>query len=296
MGLYDSFQAELTCPNCGCQAMVAAQTKEFENAMLTFSIGETIDSLGQAEFRGVTVCKWCKTSVEVPVVVREGRFLGFGEATVPVSQPIPQSPPPLKNPAQAGPLVEAVQAVQERYPGEVYLGWESGHYSIAVWHRGQWLHASWVDNIEGMLRQLAEEEADRTARHRMQRIEDALLQRAGVDPHKRLPNWGMRTIDRAYLQDVERQLLAVLQSIGVGFADLTVTARGKVCLSANGTSAESIFHQEIADTVANLLRNWVRAEAGIDRRIGWFREEDRRVTDKTLARLEDALGLDETSP
>ena len=84
MGLYDSFLAELTCPNCGCQATVAAQTKDFENAMLTFRTGETIESLGQAAFRGLTSCKWCKASVEVPVVVHEGRFLGFGEATLQV--------------------------------------------------------------------------------------------------------------------------------------------------------------------------------------------------------------------
>ena len=227
--------------------------------------------------------------IEYQIILRDN-------ISLPVSQPIPQSPPPLKNPAKAGPLVEAVQAVQERYHGEVYLGWDSGRYSIAVWNRGQWLHASRVGNIEDMLRQLAEEEEDSATRQRMQRIEDALIKRAGVDPHKHLPNWGLRTIDRTYLQDVERELLAVLQSIGVGFADLTVTAQGKVCLSANGTTAESIFHKQVADTVANLLRNWVRAEAGIDRRLGWFREEDRRVTDKTLERLEGALGLAEASP
>ena len=32
MGLFDSFYAELTCPNCGCQATVEAQTKDFESA------------------------------------------------------------------------------------------------------------------------------------------------------------------------------------------------------------------------------------------------------------------------
>jgi hypothetical protein len=53
MGLFDSFHAELTCPNCGCQAMVEAQTKDFENAMLTFSVGEMVESLGQAEFHTV---------------------------------------------------------------------------------------------------------------------------------------------------------------------------------------------------------------------------------------------------
>jgi hypothetical protein len=33
MGLYDAFYAGLTCPNCGCQASVEAQTKDFQNAI-----------------------------------------------------------------------------------------------------------------------------------------------------------------------------------------------------------------------------------------------------------------------
>jgi hypothetical protein len=59
VGLFDSFYAELTCPNCGCRAMVEAQTKDFENAMLTYSVGEMVEPLGQAEFRGLAACRWC---------------------------------------------------------------------------------------------------------------------------------------------------------------------------------------------------------------------------------------------
>jgi hypothetical protein len=62
--------------------MVEAQTKDFENAMLTFSVGETVESLGQAEFRGLATCRWCNAAVDVSVVVREGRFIGFGDATL----------------------------------------------------------------------------------------------------------------------------------------------------------------------------------------------------------------------
>jgi hypothetical protein len=60
MGLYDSFHADLTCPNCGCQASVEAQTRDFENAMLTFSIGERVELLAQADFRGLAGCRWCE--------------------------------------------------------------------------------------------------------------------------------------------------------------------------------------------------------------------------------------------
>jgi hypothetical protein len=78
MGLYDSFYASLTRPHYGCQASVEAQTQGVENAMLTFGIGEPVESLAQANFRGFAGCRWCDASVEVPILVREGRFIGFG--------------------------------------------------------------------------------------------------------------------------------------------------------------------------------------------------------------------------
>ena len=122
MGLFDSFYAELTCPNCGCQAMVEAQTKDFENAMLTFSVGETVESLGQAEFHGLATCRWCNAVVDVPVVVREGRFIGFGDATLRAPQPLPLPPPPLKNPAKAGKIADVVRAPASALPGRS-LSW-----------------------------------------------------------------------------------------------------------------------------------------------------------------------------
>lgn len=290
MGLFDSFYAELTCPNCGCRAMVEAQTKDFENAMLTYSVGEMVEPLGQAEFRGLATCQWCHAAVDVPVVVREGRFIGFGDATLQAPQPLPLPPPPLKNPAKAGKIADVVRALQERYRGEVYLGWDRGHYSVAIWHQGQWLHASLWGTIEDTLRHVAEAEGEGVTRQRVQRIEDALIQRAGGDPRKRLHGWGLHAIDHTYLQEVERKLLTVLQSIGVAFADLTVTAQGKLCLTADGTSAESVFHKDIADTLASLLRDWVRAKVGIDQKIALFPDDTRAVL-KILERLEHALGI-----
>ena len=290
MGMFDSFYAELTCPNCGCQAIVEAQTKDFENAMLTFSIGQPVELLTQAELHGLAGCRWCDASLEVPVLVREGRFVSFGEVTLRAPQPIPLPPPPLKNPAKAGRIGEVVRAVQARYRGEVYLGWDRGHYSVAVWQQGHWLSTSIWGTVEDALGGLAEAEGEGVTQRRVQQIETALIQRAGGDPHKRLPGWGVREIDQHYLQEVEHKVQAVLQGIGVAFADLTVTAQGKLCLTADGTSAASIFHADVADTAASLLRDWVRSKAGVGQRFGLFRD-DQRTVQKTLQRLEQALGI-----
>lgn len=290
MGLFDSFYAEMTCPNCGCQATVEAQTKDFENAMLTFGVGEAVEPLGQAELHGLATCRWCQAAVDVPVVVREGRFIGFGDAILQAPQPLPLPPPPLKNPAKAGKIADVVGALRARYRGEVYLGWERGHYSVAIWHQGQWRRASLWGTVEDTLRHVAEAEGEGATRQRLQRVEDALIQRVGGDPRKRLHHWGLRAIDRNYLEEVESKLLAVLQSIGVAFADLTVTAQGKLSLTADGTSAESVFHEDVVDTLASLLRDWVRAKAGVDRKSVLFRDHTRAAL-KALERLEQALGI-----
>lgn len=295
MGMFDSFFAELTCPNCGCQAIVEAQTKDFENAMLTFTLGQPVEPLTQAEFLGLAGCRWCDAWVEVPVLVREGRFVGFGEATLRAPQPIPLPAPPLKNPGKAGRIADVVRAMQARYPGEVYLGWDRGHYSVAVWHQGHWLSTSIYGTVEDTLGNLAEAEGEGAIQRRVQRIEAALIRRAGGDPQKRLHGWGLREIDQHYLQEVEHTVEAVLQGIGVAFADLTVTSQGKLCLTADGTSAESIFHAEVADTAASLLRDWVRSKVGIGQRFRFFREDARAVR-KTLERLEHPLGIPEGDP
>jgi hypothetical protein len=289
MGLFDSFYAELTCPNCGCQATVEAQTKDFDNALLSFRVGETLESLAQADFRGLARCQWCEASIEVPILVREGRFIGFGEATLLSPQPVPLPPPSVKNPVKAGKIAEVVRAVHERYRGEVYLGWDRGRFSVAVWHAGHWLCASVWGTVEETLGRLAEAEGEGTTQRRVQRLEDALIRRAGGDPRKRLRGWGLSEIDQHYLQEVEGKMQVVLQGIGVAFADLTVTAQGKLRLTADGTSAESMFHGDAADTAASLLRDWIRAKVGIDRRGVLFRDDDRAVQ-RTLARLEQALG------
>jgi hypothetical protein len=292
MGMYDSFYADLTCPNCGCQASVEAQTKDFENAMLTFSLGEPVEPLAQADFRGLAGCRWCDASLEVPVLVREGRFIGFGEPALRSPQPVPLPPPPVKNPMKAGKIAETVRAVQSRYRGEVYLGWDRGCSSIAVWHEGSWLRASIWGTPEDTLGNLAEAAGEGITQRRAQHIEETLIRRAGGDPYKRLRGWGLCEIDRAYLHEVETKLQAVLQSIGVAFADLTVTAQGKLHLTADGTSAESIFHEDVGDTIAALLRDWVRAKAGIGERFRLFRD-DKRAVQKTLEQLERVLGITE---
>jgi hypothetical protein len=124
----------------------------------------------------------------------------------------------------------------------------------------------------------------------VQRIEGALIQRAGGDPHKPLHNWGLRAIDRSYLQEVESRLQTMLKGIGVAFAALTVTMQGKLCLTADGTSAESMLYKDEVDTLAGLLRDWVCAQARIDRKSMLCRDEARMVH-KTLERLEQALGI-----
>jgi len=294
MGLFDSFYGELTCPNCGCQAIVEAQTKDFENAMLTFAIGQPVASLAQAEFHGLAGCRWCDASIVVPVLVREGRFIGFGEATLMAPQPIPLPPPPLKNPKKAGKIADVLRAVQARYRGEVYLGWDYGRYSVAVWHQGHWLCTSIAGTEENTLASLAEAEGEGVTRRRVQRIEDALIRRAGGDPRKRLRDWGLGEIDLDYLKEVESKVQTVLQGIGVAFVDLKVSSQGKLCLTADGTSAESVFHTEVADTVASLLRAWVRSKAGVDRKFHLF-HDDSRMVQKSLERLERVLGIVEGS-
>jgi hypothetical protein len=219
--------------------------------------------------------------------------VGFGEATLRAPQRIPLPPPPLKNPVRAGKITDVVRAVQAHYHGEVYLGWDCGRYSVAVWHQGQWLCASLWGTVEDTLRSLAATDAEGMTRQRVQRLENTLIQRAGGDPRKRLPGWGRREIDRSYLQEVESQILAVLQGLGVAFADVTVTAQGKLCLTADGTSAESVFYEEVMDTLASLLRDWVRAKVGIGQKVRLF--HDARAAHKTLERLERALGLTEGS-
>ena len=84
--------------------------------------------------------------------------------------------------------------------------------------------------------------------------------------------------------------VAKVQGLGMAFADLTVTAQGKLCLTADGTSAESVFYGDVADTLASLLRHWVRAKVGLDRNSMLFRDDTRAVL-KTLERLEMALGM-----
>jgi hypothetical protein len=54
-----------------------------------------------------------------------------------------------------------------------------------------------------------------------------------------------RAIDRSYLQEVESRLQTMLKGIGAAFAALIVTMQGKLCLTADGTSAESVFHSFI---------------------------------------------------
>lgn len=294
MGLFDSFYAELTCPNCGCQAVVDAQTKDFENAMLTFAIGQSVASLAQAEFHGLAGCRWCDASIAVPVLVREGRFVGFGEATLMAPQPVPLPPPPLKNPAKAGRIADVLRAVQACYHGEVYLGWDRGHHSIAVWHQGHWLHTLMWGTVEETLGSLAEAEGEGVTRHRVQRIEDALIRHAGGNPRKRLRDWGPGEIDLNYLKEVESKVQTVLRGIGVAFVDLTVTSHGKLCLTADGSSGESAFLTDVADTVAILLRAWVRSKTGVGRRVALF-HDDSRLIQKTLERLEQALGIAESS-
>jgi hypothetical protein len=137
-----------------------------------------------------------------------------------------------------------VRAVQAQYRGEVYLGWDCGRYSVAVWHQGQWLCASLTGSVADTLRSLAATDAEGITQQRVQRLEETLIQRAGGDPRKRLSGWGRREIDRSYLQEVENKALGVLQGLGVAFADVTVTAEGKLCLSADGTSAESVFYED----------------------------------------------------
>jgi hypothetical protein len=290
MGMYDSFYADLTCPNCGCQAAVEAQTKDFENAMLSFSLGEPVEPLAQADFRGLAGCRWCDASLEVPILVREGRFIGFGEPALRSPQPVPLPPPPVKNPMKAGNIAETVRAVQSRYRGEVYLGWDHGSSSIAVWHEGRWLRASIWGTPEDTLGNLAEAAGEEVMLRRVQRIEETLIRRAGGDPHKRLRGWGLPEIDRTYLQVVETKVQVVFQNIGVAFVDLTVTTQGKLHLTADGTSAESVFHEDVTDTLATLLRDWVRAKVGIGGRFKLFRD-DQRAIQKTLERLERALGI-----
>jgi hypothetical protein len=271
---------------------VEAQTKDFENAMLTYSIGEPVEPLTQADLRGLTGCRWCEASSEVPILVREGRFVGFGEAALMSPQPVPLPPPPVKNPMKAGKIAEVVHAVQTRYRGEVYFGWERGPSRIAVWHEGRWLCASLWGTPEDIVGSLAEAGGEGVAQRRAQRIEEALIRRAGGDPQKRLRGWGLRAIDGAYLHEVETKLQDVLQSMGVAFADLTVTAQGKLHFTADGTSAESVFHEDVGDTVTALLRHWVRAKAGIGGRFSLFRD-DKRAVQKTLEQLERAVGITE---
>jgi hypothetical protein len=67
MRMFDSFCAELNCPNCGYQAVVEAQTKDFENALLAFAVGQAVESLTQAEFHGLAGCRWCKATIEVRI-------------------------------------------------------------------------------------------------------------------------------------------------------------------------------------------------------------------------------------
>jgi hypothetical protein len=57
-----------------------------------------------------------------------------------------------------------------------------------------------------------------------------------------------------------------------------------------GRECVSLFHKDVVDTLASLLRDWVRAQAGIDRKSALFRDEA-CVVHKTLERLEQALGI-----
>jgi hypothetical protein len=221
--------------------------------------------------------------------VRDRRFVGFGHATLRTPQLIPLPPPPLKNPEQAGKIADVVHAVQAHYRGEVYLGWDWGRYSVAVWHQGQWLCAALGETADDTLRSLAASDAEGAMQQRVQRLEDTLIQRAGSHSPKRLTGWGRCEIDRSSLQEVESQVLAVLQGLGIVFADVTVTVQGKLSLAADGTSAESVFCEEVVDTVASLLRSWVRTKAGSGQKVRLF--HDARAAHKTLERLERALGL-----
>jgi hypothetical protein len=93
---------------------------------------------------------------------------------------------------KAGKIAEVVRAVQARYHGEVYLGWDRGYSSIAVWHEGRWLCASIWGTPEDTLGSLAEAAGEGDTQRRVQHIEDTLIRRAGGDPHKCLRGWSHR--------------------------------------------------------------------------------------------------------
>jgi hypothetical protein len=195
-----------------------------------------------------------------------------------------------ENPMKAGKVVDVVRAVQARCHGEVYLGWDHACVKVAVWHEGRRLCSDIWGTVEDTLESLAEAIGEGATLRRVQRIEAALIHRAGEDPHKHLRGWGLGEIDRDYLYAVETKLRSVLQSIGVAFADVAVTAHGKLHLTADGTSADSSFHEDVADTVVALLRDWARAKAGIGERFRLFPKEKRAI-EKTLEQLERALGI-----
>ena len=102
---------------------VEAQTKDFENALLAFTIGQVVESPTQAEFYGLAGCRWCDATLEVPVDVHAGRFVGFGEVTLRAPQRIPLPPPPLKNPLRAGQIAGVVRAKgQKRHLALLVVG------------------------------------------------------------------------------------------------------------------------------------------------------------------------------
>jgi hypothetical protein len=82
MDLFDSFSASLTSAIGAGQASPEGQTKDYDNAMLNLSMGEPVEPLAQATFRGIVRCRWYETSIEVPILVCESRFIGFGQPTL----------------------------------------------------------------------------------------------------------------------------------------------------------------------------------------------------------------------
>ncbi len=77
MGMFDTFWGTYTCPCCNREVKFEEQTKEYENVLADFLLGDYIDKGNRNYFYDfIYECPYCDMSSELSIAVRNGQYVG----------------------------------------------------------------------------------------------------------------------------------------------------------------------------------------------------------------------------
>jgi hypothetical protein len=77
MGLFDTFIGEYYCVSCGKNNQFEEQTKDFDNILAEFYLGDYVDK-GNANYfyEFEAYCQFCHKKQELSIAIRRGQFVG----------------------------------------------------------------------------------------------------------------------------------------------------------------------------------------------------------------------------